>query len=82
MTIGEKIKHIRKQLGFSQAQFAQQIHVSRSAIAKWENNNGLPDIDNIKMIAQTFSISLDSLIGDEQCVWKENIDLTKYEERK
>lgn len=82
MTIGEKIKHIRKQLGFSQAQFAQQIHVSRSAIAKWENNNGLPDIDNIKMIAQTFSISLDSLIGDEQSVWKEKIDLTKYEERK
>ena len=82
MTIGEKIKHIRKQLGLSQAQFAQQIHISRSAIAKWENNNGLPDIDNIKMIAQTFSISLDSLIGDEQSVWKEKIDLTKYEGRK
>lgn len=36
MTIGDKIKHLRKEKGFSQEQLAQELFVSRAAVAKWE----------------------------------------------
>ena len=46
MTLGEKIKEARKNTGLSQEQLAEKLAVSRSAIAKWESDKGLPDIDN------------------------------------
>ena len=48
MTLGEKIKEARKQCGLSQEQLAEKMTVSRSAIAKWETDKGLPDVDNLK----------------------------------
>ena len=40
----------------SQEQFAEKMSVSRSAVAKWETDKGLPDIENIKLIAKTQTI--------------------------
>lgn len=31
----------------SQEQLAEKLNISRQAVAKWEMNAGLPDIDNI-----------------------------------
>lgn len=82
MTLGEKIKRVRKQEGLSQEQFAKKVNVSRSAIAKWETDKGIPDIDNLKAISQLFNVSLDDLLDDGQnleiSVMKEAIDLSKY----
>ena len=47
MTLGEKIKEARKAAGLSQEQFAEKMNVSRSAVAKWETDKGLPDIGNL-----------------------------------
>lgn len=44
MTLGEKLKEIRKRFGLSQEQLAEIINVSRQAITKWESDNGLPDV--------------------------------------
>ncbi len=50
MTLGEKLKEARKQAGLSQEQMSQKLNVSRSAIAKWETDNGIPDVENLKAI--------------------------------
>ena len=42
MTFGEKLKEARKEAGLSQEQFAEKMNVSRSAIAKWESDKGMP----------------------------------------
>ena len=62
MTLGEKIKEARKQCGLSQEQLAEKMTVSRSAIAKWETDKGLPDVDNLKALAQLLNVSVDYLL--------------------
>ncbi len=82
MTLGEKIKEARKQCMLSQEQLAEKMSVSRSAVAKWETDKGLPDIDNLRMIAKTLNVSLDYLLDDgesvDQMVVREAYDITKY----
>ena len=48
MTLGEKIREARRKCGFSQERLAEKMSVSRSAIAKWETDKGLPDVGNLK----------------------------------
>ena len=64
MTIANNIKELRKKSNLSQEAFAELINVSRSAVAKWETGNGLPDISNLKSISEVFSISIDSLLDN------------------
>lgn len=64
MTIGEKMKQVRKDRGLTQEQLAENLIVSRAAVAKWENDNGVPDIDNLKKISQLFGVSIDELVDN------------------
>ncbi len=66
MTVGEKIKFLRTRQSITQEALAEKLNVSRSAIAKWETNNGTPDISNLKIISQMFAISIDELLDDAQ----------------
>ena len=65
MTLGEKIRFLRTKESITQEELAEKLNVSRSAIAKWETDNGTPDIANLKMISQIFKISIDELLKDE-----------------
>ena len=64
MTLGEKLREARKQANLSQEQLAEQICVSRSAVAKWESDLGHPDIENLRELAQLFNLSMDVLTDD------------------
>ena len=64
MTLGEKIKEARKEAGFSQEQLAEKMSVSRSAIAKWETDKGIPDVNNLKVMSQLLGVSIDYLLDD------------------
>ena len=66
MTFGEKLKKARIDAGLSQEQLAEQISVSRSAVAKWETDKGLPDIENLKGISRLLNVSIDSLLSDDE----------------
>ena len=83
MTFGEKLKKARKEAGLSQEQFAEKISVSRSAVAKWEAGNGMPDINNLKVMAQLLDVSLDYLLDEDEKLsfneTKEAIDLDSFE---
>lgn len=82
MTLGEKIKEVRKQAGMSQEELSGKLGVSRSAVAKWECDKGIPDVDNLKMLSQLFDVSIDYLLDNgetlDKAVIKESIDLSKY----
>ncbi len=82
MTLGEKIKETRKHCGLSQEQLSEKIGVSRSAVAKWETDKGLPDIDNLKVLAMTLDVSVDYLLdnGEEidKMVIREAYNLSNY----
>ena len=64
MNFSEKLKEIRKKEGLSQEQLAEKIGVSRQAITKWETGKGLPDVENMVIIAEIFKTTLDELLRD------------------
>ena len=66
MTLGQKLKEIRKKFGLSQEQLAEIINVSRQAITKWETDAGLPDTENLKELSRIFEISIDYLLDNLQ----------------
>lgn len=68
MTFGEKFKSKRKRAGLSQEQIADKIGVSRAAIAKWETDRGMPDIDNLIRISEIFETSTDYFLKDDETV--------------
>ena len=65
MTLGEKIRHARKSCGLSQERLAEKLCVSRSAIAKWETDKGMPDVENLKYLSRLLNVSVDYLLSDE-----------------
>lgn len=65
MTLGETIKYYRTQLNLSQAELADKIGVSRQAVTKWETDTGIPDINNIQILAKLFHISIDTLLSSD-----------------
>ena len=82
MTFGEKLKEARKNAGLSQEEFAAQLSVSRSAVAKWETNKGVPDVENLKAMAKLLDVSIDYLLEEggnlDLTVTKEPINLQDY----
>ena len=45
--LADKIIELRKKLGWSQEQLAEQLEVSRQSVSKWESGMSIPDIDKI-----------------------------------
>ena len=82
MTLGEKIREARRKCGLSQEQLADKMSVSRSAIAKWETDKGLPDVGNLKLLARLLNTSLDRLLDDaeeaDESVIREKYNLIAY----
>lgn len=82
MTLGEKIRDARRRCGLSQEQLAEKMCVSRSAIAKWETDKGLPDVGNLKILARMLRVSVDRLLDEteevEESVIREPYHLIAY----
>lgn len=65
MEFSEKLKELRTAKGVSQARLAEAIHISRSAVAKWENGLGLPNDESLKILAEYFGVSISEFIPDK-----------------
>ena len=65
MEFSEKLKELRSEKGISQAKLATDIHISRSAVAKWENGLGLPSDESLKMLAEYFGVTISELLPDK-----------------
>lgn len=62
-TIGERIKKIRKNNNLTQEQFAEKILCNKKTIQRYEQEECLPDVYNLKKIAVEFNISSDYILG-------------------
>ena len=82
MTLGEKIKKARIENGLTQEQLSERMMVSRQAITKWEADKGIPDVSNLKLLAQLLNVSIDFLLDNgseiDINVIRETIDISKY----
>lgn len=63
--LGNKIAKKRKDVGFTQIEFAEQLNVTRQTVSRWEAGTVMPDIDKISDIANLLGVSCDYLLKDE-----------------
>ena len=63
LTLGQKIRELRKRDGRTQEALAEALGVTSQAISRWEANGGYPDMEMIPAIANYFHISIDELFG-------------------
>lgn len=61
ISLGDKIRTLRKARNISQEVLAQFLGVSFQAVSKWENETAMPDVALIPVIASFFGVSTDDL---------------------
>lgn len=59
--LGLYIANRRKYMRLTQEELAERVGVSKSAIAKWETNRGLPDRDNLKRLSVVINVPVEEM---------------------
>ena len=73
-----RLRQLREEAGWTQEELALKLNLTQSTIAYYENDRKKPTLENAKIIAKLFNISLDYLIGFSDT---QNAE-TLYEEKK
>lgn len=61
--LATNIKYYRKQREWTQQQLADNLNISRSVIAKWENGDVLPDLQSLIKLSDIFQQTIEHLTG-------------------
>lgn len=69
----DKLKKLREDKGLSQQKLADDIFVSRSTIAKWENGLGLPSDVNLETLCKYFEVKEEWLLERKEL--KQTLDI-------
>lgn len=59
MTIGNKIKNLRKSRKITQQEFADAVGISRSTLSCYETGQRTPHIKTLQRIAELYGVGLD-----------------------
>ena len=70
------IRLLRTEMGVSQEQLAEQLHVTRQAVSNWETGKTQPDIETLTRIAEYFGVSVERLIYGKE-ITKESDKIKK-----
>lgn len=66
-TFGNYLSRMRKAQGLTQAELAEQLHVTDKAVSRWERGIGLPDINTLEPLAaqkSTYFCKKDKKVSD------------------
>ena len=66
MKFGEKLKQLRIGRGWTQAELARELYVSRSAVAKWEQGRGYPSLELLEKLSDIFDFSIDDFLDESE----------------
>lgn len=64
--IGRLIYDKRKELGFTQAELADRLQITNKAVSKWENGDGMPDVNLLAPLAQELGLTVDELLNGQE----------------
>lgn len=63
---GAFVQARRKELGLSQAELAERIHVTAKAVSRWERGVGFPDIKLLEPLAEALEITIVELMQSKR----------------
>ncbi|AIM15122.1 MULTISPECIES: helix-turn-helix domain-containing protein [Neobacillus] len=66
MIFSERLKREREKRGWSQADLADKLHVSRQSVSKWETGKNYPSIEIIIELSDLFGITIDELLRSDK----------------
>ena len=66
MTFGEKLQMLRQRAGMSQDALAEQLHVSRQAVSRWERDETMPETEKVVALADLFDVTTDELLRPQR----------------
>lgn len=64
--ISENLQILRKLNKLTQEEVAEKVGVSRQAVAKWENGDSIPDINNCVLLSKIYDVTVDNLVNYEE----------------
>jgi len=65
MSVGQRIRNLRKEKGLTMVELGRLIDAPQSAISNWESDVNLPNVSRLSKLAKLFGITVEELIGDE-----------------
>lgn len=65
MTLGEKLKKLREEKGYTQNNLAEILNFTPQNISKWERDASEPKIDALKQLAKLYGVSIDYLTNTD-----------------
>jgi len=65
MPLGERIKTLRTEHGWSQGELAQKVGTDARQISRYENSRITPSVDVLGRIAEALDVSLDHLVFED-----------------
>lgn len=60
---GKLISILRKEIGMTQSELAQELFVSDKTVSKWESGAGFPEITTLPMLSDILRVSIDFLLN-------------------
>lgn len=63
MSVGDNIRRIRKEKGWTQAELAKVLNVSQQMIGQFENNKNPPKLETVEKIASALGVTPFDLMG-------------------
>lgn len=60
--IHERIKMLREQYNYSQADLAEKLNIARTSVLAWENQTSVPAMKHIISLSKLFRVSTDYLL--------------------
>lgn len=63
MTLGQRIKEHRKNLGETMEEFGQRFNAKSGVVSNWENNKQKPNNKRLKVIADDMNITVTELLN-------------------
>lgn len=66
--ISKKIRHLRKEQGWTQKQLSEKLHVGKTTVSNYETGYSEPDIDMLNKMAKLFNVSVDTILGNKNPV--------------
>lgn len=63
MTMGERIKQLRKEKGMTQTDLAMTLNVTKGTVSTWETNSRVPGFETLNALSDLFERRLDYIMG-------------------
>lgn len=63
MTLGERIKQLRRENSMTQVDMAQKLGVTKGTVSTWETDSRTPGFETLNQMCDMFQRSLDYLMG-------------------